>query len=274
MAGNAPAAIRRVARRAKSTHCFAMLVFTAMALLTAPQWAVAKQTVPQTRFYVADPDHILDDATRKTLEEQLKELEAKTTAQVKILCLRSTDEEDLFTFTQRHFRDWQLGTKEKKNGAIIALAVQEHKVRVHTGYGLEGTLPDIWCADICRQAATEFFKQGDYNGGIKKITAGVATRIADELDVKLSGVPPVHFSTTAPTQPANDGATFIMMLVFFIVVVYFVSRSKGQSNWWGFLFNTIASGYSGGFSGGGSSGGGGSFGGGGSSGGGGGGASW
>ena len=222
----------------------------------------------------------MEAATRQSLEGELKELQDKTTAQVKILVVPTLEGEDFFSFVQRHFDKWKLGSKQKRNGAIIALAVQEHKVRIHPGYDLEGTLPDSWCGSLSREAAGEFFKQEDYGGGLKKMTAAVANQIADEAGVKLTGVPNVrHVVNTGP--PPNSAAMLLGGFLVLLWIVYVVGRMSGNPNLvWGLLWNTVGSGFGGGFSGGGSSGGGsyggggGSFGGGGSSGGGGGGASW
>ena len=34
------------------------------------------------------------------------------------------------------------------NGAVLFVFVQDHKMRIQTGYGLEGALPDITCQSI------------------------------------------------------------------------------------------------------------------------------
>jgi uncharacterized protein len=248
----------------------------------APGSAAPVRTIADTSKHVIDPDHVLDDAARATLEQALRELQDKTTAQVKILCVKSIGDDEFFSFVQRHFDLWKLGTKEVRNGAIIALAVDEHKVRIHTGYDLEGTLTDSWCGSLCREAASEFFKSGDYAGGLKKITAAVANQIADEKGVQLTGIPNVRHVAQehGGDQPGAAGALVAFFLVILILIL-FGNRSLGQALGMA-IWNSGSIGFGGGSSngsfGGGSFGGGssdgGSFGGGGSSGGGGGGASW
>ena len=276
MVGNVARLPRPLARR----NAMAWLAAAwAIALAFAPDAASARVEVPATSYYVADPDHVLDTATRNLLEERLRELQTKTAAQVKILCIRSTEDEDLFEFTQRHFRAWELGRKKENDGVLIALAVKDRRVRVHTGYGMEGTLPDGWCGATCRDAATQFFKQGDYNGGIAYIAAAVASRIAEEKGVQLSpqtiAQPPNDTATARPVAGHRnaDLIVVLLMIAFGLIWFYIVTRTVRRQGW-GALFNNVGGGFDGGFSGGGSSGGGGSFGGGGSSGGGGGGASW
>ena len=92
--------------------------------------------------YVVDTAGVIQTSDRRQLEGWLRELEQKTTAQVKVLTVQTTEGEDIFSFVQRHAEAWKLGQKGKDNGALIALALQERRVRIHTGYGLEGVLPD------------------------------------------------------------------------------------------------------------------------------------
>ena len=117
-----------------------VLWIAALALL-APASAGAV-TVKDPGRYVVDTAGLIDAATERRMEGWLRELEQKTTAQVKVLTVPTTGGEDFFGFVQRHAEAWKLGRKGKDNGALIALAVKERRVRVHTGYGLEGVLPD------------------------------------------------------------------------------------------------------------------------------------
>ena len=48
-------------------------------------------------------------------------------------------------------------------------------MRIQTGYGLEGALPDITCERILDDVMAPYFKRGDYAGGLR---AGVNAMIA------------------------------------------------------------------------------------------------
>jgi uncharacterized protein len=239
---------------------------------------------------VLDQAGVIDGATRRQLTEWLLELRQKTGAQVKVLTVPDLHGEDIFPFSERHYDLWKLGEKGKDNGALIVLAPKEHKVRIHTGRGLEGLLPDSWCGTISRQAAQLYFAHGQYSQGVTQIVLAVAQRIAADAGVTLTGA-------AQPLQLGNNAAGQGMMIfgiVFFIMVIAMIvigqMQQRQQGRWGhhgsGFGRNDFPSspggfwglggGGSGGWSsGGGFGGGGGGFGGGGgSSAGGGGGASW
>ncbi len=208
-------------------------------------------------------------------------------AQVKLLTVRTTQGEDIFSFVERQFEHWKLGQAGKSNGALIVLAVDDHKVRVHTGYGLEPVLPDSWCGSLSREAATTFFKGGKYSDGLVYMVKAVAFRVAEQQGVKLNGIPEqVHHVA----RPNDDSQAWVapLLVLFLLSIFYFVYRynpgddGRGGGTRRGMWLNqpwvdSGSRGWGDSFGGGGSGGGtfgGGSFGGGGGTGGGGGGASW
>jgi uncharacterized protein len=263
----------------------------AFALVASAALAVVDVQDPGT--FVVDNANVLDGDTRQKLENLLKQLEQKTTTQVKLLTVPTLDGEDIFTFSQRHADRWKLGQKDKDNGALIVFALKDRRVRIHTYYGLEGTLPDSWIGTLSRHIAQEYFRPGNYSEGLDQMVRSVAQRVADEAGVKLDNAPPPRFMP--PPPPAIPAGFFLcaFILLFLLipaVLIYLFRnrhrrRPRKRGAWdWGQVFAPPTgpwgpwSGGSGGFGsggfGGGFGGGGGSFGGGGRSGGGGGGASW
>jgi uncharacterized protein len=87
--------------------------------------------------YVVDGAGVMQASDKGQLEGWLRELEQKTTAQVKVLTIQTTEGEDIFSFAQRHAEAWKLGQTGKDNGALVVLALKERRVRIQTGYGLE-----------------------------------------------------------------------------------------------------------------------------------------
>lgn len=259
-------------------------------LFASPLPAHAQPTIADTGDFVIDKAAVVDASTRARLESWLEELEKKTTAQVKILTVPSLGEEDVVTFSQRHYDAWQLGQKGKDNGALIVLSLEPHRIRIHTGYGLEGALPDSWCGTLSRDIAARFFKDGKFSAGLEQLTAAVVNKVADEYHVAVIGVPAVRHRPQGEFSPGGLACALVLLVIVLpalIALVSSFSQQRGRNRWgrgrrgpvwgpaWYDMFPRGGSTWSGGGGfGGGFGGGGGSFGGGGSSGGGGGGASW
>jgi len=254
------------------------------AAASAPS-AQAAVTVRDPGTYVVDNAGIIDDGFERQLEGWLRELEQKTTAQVKVLTVPTTDGEDLFTFVQRHAELWKLGRSGRDNGVLIAVSMKEREDRIHVGYGLESVLPDSWCGSLRRQTFVPHFKQGRFSDGLYQGVVAIANKVADATNVTLTGIPDFrHRGTRAAPPTAFCGAGLVPIIVLILVVTSMSRRSRYYGRWggglarglfWGSIINSMMSGgrrsgwggggFGGGFGGsfGGSFGGGGRFGGGG-----------
>ncbi len=98
--------------------------------------------VPSLTGRVVDNAKVLSAEQKREIEKLLEDLERATTAQVVVLTVKSLKGDTPFEFSQRVFDHWKLGQKGKDNGLLISFFVEEKKGRVHTGYGLEGIIPD------------------------------------------------------------------------------------------------------------------------------------
>jgi uncharacterized protein len=188
-------------------------------------------------------------------------------------------------YTIRVFRAWRVGQKDKNNGAALFIFVQNHRMFLQVGYGLEGVLPDALCKRIIDEQISPRFHSGDFDGGC---TSGVQSILAAvKGEYKGTG------RTVAETRAQNDILSYRhtddfrdilwgIIIVAFLVIVISGSGRRGGGGGGGVIFTSGGwGGFSGGggwsgggFSGGGGGGGGGFSGGGGSGGGGGAGGSW
>lgn len=50
----------------------------------------------------------------------------------------TTGQEDIFDYALRVGEKWQLGSSKRDNGLLIAVAINDHRIQILTGYGLEG----------------------------------------------------------------------------------------------------------------------------------------
>jgi uncharacterized protein len=242
--------------------------------------AGAAVTIQDQDTPVVDTANVLDAETRQRMVDLLHELKQKTGYQIKVLTVPSLGDEDVFSFAQRHYSLWKLGRKGKDDGALIVLAIKEHKVRIHTGYGLEGVLPDSWCGTASREVAQKYFARRQYAKGLDALAQAVVRRVADDAKTTIDALP----ARKADRGGDSDSLFTIFIIVFviwFLISLYRSWRNRdGRRRWgqtapgWGWNAFPTGSWGSGTGGGGGWSGGGSDFGGGGSSGGGGGGASW
>lgn len=82
------------------------------------------------------------------------------------MIVSTTGQEDIFDYALRVGEKWQLGSSKRDNGLLIAVAVNDRRIQILTGYGLEGVLPDIVASRIIRNQITPYFKQAQYAQGL------------------------------------------------------------------------------------------------------------
>lgn len=191
----------------------------------------AAVTIDDPGTYVVDAAGVIEAGARARLEAWLRELEQKTTAQVKVLTVRTTGGEDFFSFVHRHAERWQLGRKGKDNGVLIALAIADREDRIHVGYGLEPVLPDSWLGTLRRQVMVPAFRQGQFSEGLFQGVVAVANKIAEAENVTLTGMPAQR--VRAPRGAPRGGlfAGLVPLIVFVLIVSSM--RRRGRRRLWG-----------------------------------------
>src|SRR5262249_41597558 len=92
-----------------------------------------------------------------------------------VLYSKMESDSSIEDYTVRVAQSWRVGQKAKNNGAVLFVFVQDRKMFLQVGYGLEGALPDVLAKRIIEDEIKPRFKSGDFDGGL---TAGVAAIIA------------------------------------------------------------------------------------------------
>jgi len=210
------------------------------------------------------------------LNEQLAQFERETSNQVVVAVFRKMESDSsIEDYTQRVAQSWNVGTKDRRNGTVLFVFIDDRKMYIQVGYGLEGALPDATAFDITERHIKPRFRANDYAGGLAE---GI-----DLIIKSIRGEYTGNGKTNAErTRSGTRGGSQILFLVIFVIIVLIALRSSrrrsgyGYSSMGGPFFGGWGGGSGGGWSGGSSSGGGfsGFSGGGGSFGGGGGGSSW
>ncbi|MBF7682223.1 TPM domain-containing protein [Acinetobacter sp. B5B] len=119
---------------------------------------------------VIDQAQVLSQAQLKRLSDQIIQLHQSAKAQIGIVIVPTVGQESIFDFAMRIANQWKLGTAKQDNGIVIAVAVNDRRIQILTGYGLEGVLPDAIVHRIIRNQITPAFKDGNIAQGL---TAGL-----------------------------------------------------------------------------------------------------
>jgi uncharacterized protein len=171
-----------------------------------------KSIPPVSDRLVSDYANVLSAQEEQALEQKLVAYDDSSSTQIAVVIENSLDGDDLFDYSQRLAESWGIGREGKSNGVLIYVAVEDRKVRIHTGYGVEGFLPDALASRIIRNLIVPEFRNGNYYAGLDRATDAI-----------------IELGKGEYTNDALDGKEIPIGLIIFLiilVIVVFIIISK------------------------------------------------
>lgn len=176
--------------------------FFAACATAAPQ--IPPKPTAAAGIYVQDYAQVLSAEDKRRLLSIGQELDNKTTAQLAVVTVKTLDGQPIEDYALAILREWGIGSKEKNNGALIVVAVQDRRSRIEVGYGLEGLLTDGLTGRIQDQAMIPYFRKGNYAAGIVNGYAVTASLIAKDAGVQLTAINSEQIAVPAKTTNNTD----------------------------------------------------------------------
>lgn len=186
----------------------------------------AAETIPPApERYFNDYAQIVSAATASRLNEQLADFERQTSNQIVVAIYpKLQTDSSLDDYCYRVFHAWKVGQAKKNNGAVLFVFVQDHKMRIQTGYGLEGALPDATCKQIIENELVPRFRQNNFEGGL---TAGVNAMIAATRG-EYKGTGRTVRENQQGRGGGNNSAGAIPVIFFLVVIIFMIINAARQ----------------------------------------------
>ena len=124
------------------------------------------------------------------------------------------------------YQAWGIGKKGEDKGVLIFLALRERKIRIETGYGVEGILPDGLVGEILDRYVTPYLKKGDYGTGLGNAVAAVAQVVATDAGITLTGNAAVK---AAPRTARTHRGNILPLLLFLMVMIPLLATRRGRA---------------------------------------------
>lgn len=203
-------------RRIQSIVLF--LFFAALvAIFPSVGFAERVEDLPQPTDYVSDFAHVLSPEAIARIDRICGQLDhSKANAQVAVVTVHTLDGDDVADYATRLFEKWKMGSKATDRGALVLLAVDDHKRFIEVGYGLEGILPDGKVGDIGREMVP-YLRANDFDSAVMLAVGQVGQVIAEDAKVTLDDAPaPSGIYRQAPHGPhLGKLVLLIIVLIFF-----------------------------------------------------------
>src|SRR5213593_5288096 len=130
---------------------------------------LAAEVIPPTpKQYFNDYARVVSPATAAELNRQLEDFERATSSQILVAIFpKMQSDSSIEDYTVRVAQTWRVGQKGKDNGAVLFVFIQDRKMYLQVGYGLEGALPDALAKRIIENEIKPHFRRGDYDAGLR-----------------------------------------------------------------------------------------------------------
>ena len=213
-------------KRVKALVIAILLIFSLQGLV------FAGQSLPDPSYegYVYDEVGLLDSNTKNTIISSAKKLDQATKAQIVVAVVKDLQGLPIEDYSQELFQKWKIGNRQDQ-GVLLLIAFDEHKIRIETGYGLEGALPDMVCKRIINEM-TPYFQNQDYNGGILKAYTYIFSKVSDEVGFDKDSVQNLDqedLNTKIEEGESNAiSANFRIIFILIVLIILFSGPRGGR----------------------------------------------
>ena len=174
---------------------------------------------PNQPKLVNDFADVLSPEQEYALEQKLIAFEDSTSNQIAIVLIKTLEGYEIADYAVQLALKWGIGSK-KNNGILLLAAIEDKKVRIEVGYGLEAVITDAISKRIITNDIKPFFKQTQFYEGLDAATNNLFSAVKGEYegDYKYS-------------KGKKKGKGIGVGLIILIVILLFIfSRMGGGRN--------------------------------------------
>ena len=189
-------------------------------------------------YNVYDETNTLSQESIDYLNKTTYDLKKKTAGEIAIVIVKDLEDYSLEEYGTRIFNDIKIGDKDKDNGVLMLVALLDEDnrfLRIETGYGSEGFIPDAYASRIIRAMGKVVSENEGYRPFEKAILEGYAQLIKlyeDEYGVDIVAREPQEEIDYSSDE--GEGNLFIsilpilrIILILFIISLIFRNKNDG-----------------------------------------------
>lgn len=172
----------------------------------------------------AKPTTLVNDYTNTLSAEQIKALEDKlvayddsTSTQMAIVLINTLDGYDVSDLAYRYAEAWGIGNKGKNNGLLILAAIEDRRINIQIGYGLEGAITDGLSKRVIENDIKPNFKNGQYYEGLDAATTTLISMAKGEYKADADYA----------KRKKKGGSKWLTFIIFGAVILLFIVGSGG-----------------------------------------------
>ena len=196
-------------------------IFLLLTITASSQNIPAKPNPPRL---VNDLANVMSPEEVARLERKLVAYDDSTSSQITIVTIRALNDYPIEEYALKLYRDWGIGNKKTNNGVLIVAAIEDRKIRIEVGYGLEGAIPDITANQIIRNDIAPGFRSGNYYEGFNNATESLIKAATGE-----------YKAPEGYRDKKDGGGSLLRMLIIFVVIIIILSNINRGGGGGGFM---------------------------------------
>lgn len=182
--------------------------------------AFADVKFPSPKGFVNDFAGVLTAQEKQELASISQGLKQKTGAELAVAVVKTVEPLDSKLYAVKLFEKWKIGEKGKDNGVLILLAMEEGRVEIEVGYGLEGVLTDALAGSILDAYAMPALKEGKIGVGLVDTAKAISKVVAQE-EIEIPAP-----TETKPT--AGVPGQYLLYIIIGVIILGLVLRKGGS----------------------------------------------
>jgi uncharacterized protein len=183
---------------------FLALIF----LLAIPFLGFGQDFPAKSNRLVNDYTGTLSTVDLAKLENKLVQYDNESSVQIAIVVIKSLGGYEISDYAFELGERWGIGQAYRDNGALILVSMNDRKMWIATGYGLEATVTDALCKRIIENEMKPRFKSGDFAGGLSAASDAIIQASKGEYQGKGNG-----------QRGDNPGPLGFIIMVFFVFAI-------------------------------------------------------
>lgn len=174
---------------------------------------------PNPPRLVNDVAGVLSAEQIDILERKLVALDDSTSNQMVVVLIKTLGDYAIEDYSVKLFREWGIGDKKRNNGILILASIDDRKIWITTGTGLEGAIPDITASSIYRNEMVPQFKEQNYYRGIDNAINALSKAAVGEYKIKKE---------KGRERDGKGGSSIFTFLIILVIIIVMLGRGGGR----------------------------------------------
>lgn len=175
---------------------------------------------PTREFYVNDFANLINErAEYNILNVNLNYEKTQEKPQIVVVTVNNMKGLDENTYAVKLFEEWKIGNKGYDNGVLLLLALEERRIKIEVGYGLEGAITDSKSGRILDEAL-DYLSEGDFSTGLENIFYNLAQEVNDEYGYSQEEIfGDIEVDNSYNDNSSNVGSLFRLILLIIVIII-------------------------------------------------------